>query len=136
MRDLKPLASLAAVLFLSGASAFLPPHHSILSAGLSDRGRWESRIEGDKYNRVYSVYTPDLNWQAMIDYAKTKKWSGPGSSTIVCFFDDWRNTPDVTFTGMGFSDTYKEHWVGGYWYNPNGTELFVQYPARNRISFS
>jgi len=105
----------------------------LFAAGFVDRGKWEQRAEGDKFNRVYSVYTPDLDWDAMVEFARAKKHSGPGTTTIVCFFGDWRNTPDVTFTGINFSEYYKEHWVAGYWFNADGGELFVQYPAKSRM---
>lgn len=110
--------------------AFTFAAYGAAGADFKDRGAWQQRIEGEKYNRVYSVYAPDLNWDAMIQYAKSKPWSGPGTSTIVCFFGDWRNTPDVTFTGMNFSDHYKEHWIAGYWFKEDGSQLFVQHPAR------
>ena len=105
---------------------------SARAAEMKDQGVFKEKTPDGKLNRVYSVYTPDLNWEAMQKYAQAKEWDGAGTSTTVCFFNDWRNTPDVTFTGMNFSETYKDAWVGGYWRYANGNEVFVQYPAKRR----
>lgn len=112
-----------------------------LSAGAADlraeavfreRGVHKAKTEDGKYNRVYSVYVSELDWAAMEKYSRSREWDGPGTTTTVCFFNDWRYTPDVTFSGMDFSEHYKESWVGGYWHHPNGNEFFVQYPAKKR----
>lgn len=97
-----------------------------------DRGQHKTKNAEGRYDRVYSVHVSDLDWDAMGKYAQTKEWDGPGTTTIVCFFNDLRNTPDVTFSGMDFSEHYKDAWVGGYWHHANGNEIFVQYPAKKR----
>ena len=118
------------LLFLILLSAGIPAGYS--EPKFSDRGVNRTRTEDKKTNRVYSVYVSELDWDAMTQYARSKEWDGEGTSTVVCFFDDWRNTPDVTFSGLDFSESYKDNWVAGYWRYANGNEVFVQYPARRR----
>lgn len=102
------------------------------SVTFKDRGVHKTKLEDGRYHRVYSVYVSELDWEAMTKYAQAKEWDGEGTSTTVCFFNDFRNTPDVTFSGMDFSEHYKEAWVAGYWHHANNTEIFVQYPSKKR----
>ncbi len=110
--------------------ALICPEAVLASVTFKDRGAHKAKNAEGRYDRVYSVYVSELDWEAMQKYAQTKEWDGPGTTTTVCFFNDIRNTPDVTFSGMDFSEHYKEAWVGGYWHHPNGNEIFVQYPAK------
>jgi hypothetical protein len=101
------------------------------SGGFEVRG---CKKQGDpgKENTLCSVYSPNLDFQAMAVYARSYPWAGPGSQTVLYFFDDWKNTPDVAFTGEDFNEYYKQHWVAGYWHRADGTEMFIRYPAEKR----
>lgn len=95
-------------------------------------GENKQRVEGEKNNRVISIYVREVNLDAMQGFAREQAWDGPGTRTVVCFFDDRVNTPDVTFTGLDFSEHYKTHWIAAYYHQPNGDELWVPNPAARR----
>ncbi|HTL46774.1 MAG TPA: hypothetical protein VL688_01790 [Verrucomicrobiae bacterium] len=125
---MKTLAALVLSLFLT-APAF--------AADFQIVGKNEKRIESGKYDRVISVYAPELDWDGMKKFAQAQAWDGPGTMTTVCFFDDRVNTPDVTFSGIDFSETYKDHWIAAYYHRPDEAELFIRDPGKKRtIAFS
>jgi len=84
--------------------------------------------------RVYSVYVKNFNdtpemWDKILDYAKNKMYT-EGGTTIVFFFNDKSNTPDVTFVGKDFDKKYEKYCVAGYWKYPTGKETFNKYPFK------
>ena len=83
--------------------------------------------------RVFAIYTPDLDWEAMKAYAVKKKWS-KGDSTTVYFFNNRVNTPAVTYLqpGAELLERHKQYWVAWYRRQQDGSEKFLKYPARQR----
>ena len=53
-----------------------------------------------------------------------------GGTTIVFFFNDKLNTPDVTFVGADFDKKYNNYCIAGYWKYPNGKEKFNKFPFK------
>jgi len=95
-------------------------------------GENKDRVSEGKYNRVISIYVREMNKDAMQGFARERPWDGEGTRTTVCFFDDRVGTPDVTFSGMNFSDHYKDHWIAVYYHESNGDEVWIPRPAERR----
>lgn len=81
--------------------------------------------------RVYSVFTPHLDWTAMSEYAKSREWD-EGGTTIVYFFNSRENTPNISEMENPYewSDKHKPYWVAIYSKYPKGPGEFIQYPAK------
>lgn len=78
---------------------------------------------------IYSVFTSTKNFNEMKNYAKGKK--DIGGSKFVYFFDNLKNTPNISKVGMDFDNRYNKYWIGGYFMYSTGKEKFLQYPGRN-----
>ncbi len=86
------------------------------------------------YNRIYSVYVKDFidspeMWEKIKEYAKSKMYSA-GGNTIVFFFNDLENTPDVNLVGIEFDKKYEPYCIASFYKYPNGSEEFYKYPFK------
>ena len=79
-------------------------------------------------SRVFSVYTSSVDSIRIEEYAKNKPYT-PGGMTMVFFFNDKMNTPDVTFVGAEFDKKYEKYCIAVYRKYPNGDEDF-EYPFK------
>lgn len=82
--------------------------------------------------RVYSVYVNNFtgstaDFGEMFKHAQSKMYT-EGGSTIVFFFNNKSNTPNVSLTGANFSKQYEPNCVAAYWKYPNGKEDYAHYP--------
>lgn len=64
----------------------------------------------------------------MQNYAKKKQ--DKGGSKFVYFFNNLKNTPNISKVGMDFNTSYNKFWIGGYFKYANGDEKFLKYPGR------
>jgi|GEM_PF-2598616 len=107
---------------------------TISNRNFEDIGYYKVDTNNGSHSRVFSVYvkgfkdTPDI-WEDIRKYAEDKMYSA-GGMTIVFFFNDKDNTPDVTFTGAEFDKRYEKYCVAGYWKYPNGKVTFYKYPFK------
>jgi len=77
---------------------------------------------------IYSIYTNTKSFEKMQAYAKKKP--DIGGSKIVYFFDNLKNTPNISKIGMEFDNHFNKYWIGGYFKYANGKEKFLEYPGR------
>ncbi len=78
--------------------------------------------------RVFSVYTNSKDFREIKLNAKKKMYTSSGM-TMVFFFNDKTNTPDVTFVGAEFDKKYEKYCIAAYRKYPNGDEDF-EYPFK------
>jgi len=100
----------------------------IRKADFEQVGYNKVKTRSGSYSRVFSVYTSSLDFNAMEKYAKKQTYT-PGGTTMVFFFNDRSNTPDVTFVGSEFDSKYEKYMVAAYWKYPKGQEKFQKYPG-------
>jgi len=79
--------------------------------------------------RIFSVYTSSVDFTKIEEYAKNKPYTS-GRVTMVYFFNDKSNTPDVTFIGGEFDKKYEKYCIAMYGKFPNGSEQFGRYPFK------
>ena len=85
-------------------------------------------------NRVYTIFVPDFSddiilWEKMEEFAIEQEYSD-NAMTIVYFFSDKMNTPDVTYIGNDFDPKYEQYCVAGFWRYATGETKFNQYPFK------
>ena len=85
----------------------------------------------DRGNRVYSVYTSHTDWDLIREYATKKPWK-PGRLTMVYFFNDRKNTPDISTYKVGYDipKRYQYYLVAVYQHLGNGKEKFTKSPPK------
>ncbi len=131
IRNIKPWrAVLGSIILLLGIGYLIdfvsnqsPPKEPIYKMKLQPSSIYE---EGKL--RVVSIFTPDLDWYGMEEYAKAYK--NMNMTVAVFFFSDSQNTPDVSKAGMAFEKKYQKYCVMGYWSYPTGLEETKRYPFR------
>ena len=74
---------------------------------------------------LYSVYSPNLNFDEMEEFAK--KQTGE-ENVWVFFFNKKDKTPKLKKSCENYSEKYNKNWIAGYWRYANGHEKFVKYP--------
>jgi len=99
-----------------------------------DVGYYKMKTKNGSNSRVYSVYVNDFSdspeiWDKIQKYAKNKMYTA-GGTTIVFFFNDKNNTPDVTYVGAEFDKKYEKYCVAAFWKYPTGKETFGKYPFK------
>ena len=83
----------------------------------------------DKF-RIYSIYTPRTDGDEMIQFARKLWYSPEVGKTYVYFFNDRHYTPIVSYTGEKVDPKYYPYWIAAYYHYEDGSEKFVQYPAK------
>jgi len=84
--------------------------------------------------RVYSYYVKKFSdnpttWNEIERFAKNRMHTSGGFTTVF-FFNDRKNTPDVTFVAEQFDEKYDKYCIAGYWKFANGVEKFSRYPLK------
>jgi len=127
----KPMPKGCLITLIVGAVLFLIIFiiSSIEDSDFEQVGYYKTKLRNGSYFRLFSVYTSSTNWEKMKKYAQNQMWS-EGGSTFVFFFNDRKNTPDVTQVGMKFNKKYERYWIAGYWKYPTGKEKFAKFTAK------
>ncbi|MCK4532641.1 hypothetical protein KAU39_02545 [bacterium] len=84
-------------------------------------GYYKKKLPNGSNKRVFSVYTPSNNGEAMKQYGRKQMYSA-GGTTSVFFFNNLDNTPDVTFVAENFDKNYKKYWIALYVKGTTGKE--------------
>ena len=84
--------------------------------------------------RVFSFYVKNFSdnpttWNEIERFAKKQMYTS-GGTNLVFFFDDRKNTPDVTFVAEQFDAKYEKYCIAAYWKYPTGVEKFSRYPFK------
>lgn len=84
--------------------------------------------------RVFTVFTPDLNWEKMVYFGRSKPWT-KGRSTTVFFFNVLAKTPDVTLWENPYAipDDLAKNCAAIFVKDPNGQETFKQFPMKENV---
>jgi len=77
---------------------------------------------------IYSVAVLDLDWSAMEMFGQMQPHA-EGGNTIILFFNDIQNTPDISQTGVHFDENFNPHWIATYYRYPNGTDRLIKFPG-------
>ncbi|MCK4642743.1 hypothetical protein KAU32_03805 [bacterium] len=93
-------------------------------------GYYKKDNDNGSYTRVFSFYTKSTNFESIKNHAEKQMWSRNGL-TVVYYFNDRNNTPDVTFTGNEFNKKYEPYCIAGFWKYTNGKTAFNKYPFKD-----
>lgn len=83
--------------------------------------------------KIYTVYTPNTDWEGMIKFARRKGLTigliNPDVK-IIHFFSDMNSIPKPKSIYDQFDEQYHAYWVASYeLWDEYGIERFIKYPA-------